>query len=748
MNQGVQQTYEEAFRTRFGEPAPTQDWGFGESAAATRALTRVDMPAQPTFRDDNPISQIAEPDKPSFSNTVPTDVAHYAKDYQNYQNGDVLYINTAYPYLNNAQNYSDLTIYVDGDVTYYGGISANGNGTTIVVTENSTLKLGVVNQRLNIYLAPNATLDLSERLNWEGKTDTDWQGNPYTSFSLSSTGTLYMSSGSTVTGLELQFFDGYTVVNDGGTIDVPYLHLDKTCHFWNKGTIDVDNEITLDNSNDYLYNSGTITATSIKYTNESTTIWNDGTITLSGALILPNQNDFIYNAAGKSITASSITLSNNNNLLYNDGDVTVSGNVELQNSSAEVVNNGTLTISGDYSQAAGGKMHNVGTTTVTGNTDLTNSNSEWMNEGQYTTANFTIDNYSKKNYNNCKLTVTGEFYLNRGEFVLEGGEYGASVVTNSFTWEDTSNFWMNSKSLLKVTGTLLTRNYNSGYGFRGVGTEYAVIQAGSIAIESNEQFRMSYFGNLFVDTDNHFAQWYKDAPNTNQPCYYYDDTVKFSFNEDACPVSIPQTKCTPGYNGGGGSQPNTRTDVQKIRVIAEDLTVDQKTDFDFNDVVFDVIWTRNFTDDALTSEKVEVTLQAADGTLPLYVDGKEVHDQFGVARSVMVNTKAKAKGYNGKDDATPVTWTVTNYSGSTIGEIANSISVYVTKTINGVETDCPLTAPVGEVASKVAVGTDYDWCDERQDIDEKYSLSDGTSLFKDYVKGLRGEKWYMDFNKK
>ena len=34
----VQETYEKAFITHFGEPASTQTWGFGPSASGTRAL--------------------------------------------------------------------------------------------------------------------------------------------------------------------------------------------------------------------------------------------------------------------------------------------------------------------------------------------------------------------------------------------------------------------------------------------------------------------------------------------------------------------------------------------------------------------------------------------------------------------------------------------------------------------------------------------------------------------------------------
>lgn len=186
-------------------------------------------------------------------------------------------------------------------------------------------------------------------------------------------------------------------------------------------------------------------------------------------------------------------------------------------------------------------------------------------------------------------------------------------------------------------------------------------------------------------------------------------------------------------------------EYEEIRVIAEDLSIDQKTDFDFNDVVFDV---RRYTSGA-KSGRAEIILQAAGGTLPLYVDGHEVHAAFGLTDTkTMVNTKANFLGYNGIDNLPAVTIPITNNTSKTIRELARDIRVYVIKKVDKVETECDLTAPLGDVASKIAVGTDFDWCNERQDIDNKYSLKDGTSLFKEYVQGLRGEKWYLEFEEK
>lgn len=189
------------------------------------------------------------------------------------------------------------------------------------------------------------------------------------------------------------------------------------------------------------------------------------------------------------------------------------------------------------------------------------------------------------------------------------------------------------------------------------------------------------------------------------------------------------------------NQPDTRTETESLRVIAEDLSVGENTDFDFNDVVFDVVWTKNYTDDQLTSQNVKVVLQAAGGTLPLYVAGHEVHGEFGEDTNVMINTKAAGQGYRGNDNAgtREIPLTTSDWSGSNIYDIANSIDIYVIKN----ETECHLSAPVGGIASKIGVKTNYDWCKERQDIEDKYSLEDGTSPFREWVNGIYpANNWY------
>ena len=171
------------------------------------------------------------------------------------------------------------------------------------------------------------------------------------------------------------------------------------------------------------------------------------------------------------------------------------------------------------------------------------------------------------------------------------------------------------------------------------------------------------------------------------------------------------------------------------RIIAEDLTVGENSDFDFNDVVFDVI-----------NYGATIRLRAAGGELPLYVNGHEVHKEFGFTNSYpLINT-----GWDGALDYYNYYVDFPSGGDYSTREKANNIPVIVTKKGKDEELiNILLTAEKGKVASKVCVGGDYKWCRERQDIDAKYHKADGTKLFQQYIIGnLRGDwasgnAWYQ-----
>lgn len=147
-------------------------------------------------------------------------------------------------------------------------------------------------------------------------------------------------------------------------------------------------------------------------------------------------------------------------------------------------------------------------------------------------------------------------------------------------------------------------------------------------------------------------------------------------------------KIVPGY----GSNPPSN----KLRIMAEDLSASEGTDFDFNDVVIDV---------DIDGNTAYCTLLAAGGTLPLRIAGSddlEIHKLFGVDVKVMVNTQ---DGHH--NDYAYVPFILNNISD------AKNIKLEVQKNGEWIE----MTAKQGVPAAKIAVPQSVDWCNERQGID-------------------------------
>ncbi len=212
----------------------------------------------------------------------------------------------------------------------------------------------------------------------------------------------------------------------------------------------------------------------------------------------------------------------------------------------------------------------------------------------------------------------------------------------------------------------------------------------------------------------------------------FEDWVDFDFNDlvfavtgtktekPQDPIEIPEDPEDPDKP----EDPGTFV----CRIVAEDLTVGENSDFDFNDVVFDV-----FCDGSTTT----IRLRAAGGELPLYVAGHEVHKEFGYNSSYpIINT-----GWDGTIDYEKryVDFTIDGVYNTRAA--VNNIPVKVTKRGEDKELiDILLTAKEGKVASKICVGRDYEWCSERLDIDKKYRRGDD-KLFSGYVTGTYGDDW-------
>jgi hypothetical protein len=137
--------------------------------------------------------------------------------------------------------------------------------------------------------------------------------------------------------------------------------------------------------------------------------------------------------------------------------------------------------------------------------------------------------------------------------------------------------------------------------------------------------------------------------------------------------------------------------TSNVRIIGEDLSATQGTDFDFNDIVLDV---------NIVNGNANCILQAAGGTLPLRInsdDNLEVHKLFGVDTSVMVNTGIG-------NTIEPVSFPLQGINN------ASQIKLEVFKDGLWIE----MKAQQGVPAAKIAVNQDFEYCGEREPITTKY----------------------------
>lgn len=479
-----------------------------------------------------------------------------------------------------------------------------------------------------------------------------------------------------------------------------------------KGNVDLTNGYfyVAQNTTIYLVKGATLTLNA----NDSKNFQNGCNFYIAEGAKIVTDGDFKPNSCNfynhGTIKAANV-LPNGNSLIYNRGTIET-GKVTLNNEDTKLVNDGELSAS-ELNTWGSSKFQNTGIATISGNTTINSNNNIWVNNGTYTTANYTYQAGSSEVVNTCRMTVNGEFYINLGDNAGQNGfrmDGDASCVVGSFKADGPFYIYMGANALFKVEGTATLDATKANYGIYGPTSGYAVFQAKDIVNGTDGQaYEVTYGNNLYIVANTHFAQGksgdypYIDFKGGCSENNIYKDGKLPSF-------SIESSECNPGFTGG---TPDS-TPQADVRVIAEDLSVSDNSDFDFNDVVFDVTFD-------YPAGKTTITLQAAGGTLPLYVGGQEVHEKFEVSTKTMVNTGAGAR----KD---PVSFVLDG----TFEHDANNIVVQVEKEGEPMT----ITANRGQVASKIAVEPNYEWCTEKQDIEAKYPN------FGKYVKGEVDDFWW------
>jgi hypothetical protein len=331
---------------------------------------------------------------------------------------------------------------------------------------------------------------------------------------------------------------------------------------------------------------------------------------------------------------------------------------------------------------------------------------------------------------------------NTGAFKIDTG--GGVETANFYGGRDSSTgavsgpfkIVMGQNAVFKVTGTAQLesgRKDVDGFGIFGPTTGgYAVFQAKNIVRDPylasiNSHGAVTYGGNLYVSAETHFAQG--DDGSGNKFIYTKDNfdlkniyvSGEYSgteFSKGKPNITIDKTTCSPGFKGAN----------PLYRVIAEDLSALDAGDFDFNDVVFDVV--------KAEGGKTTLKLICAGGTLPLRVrganeaEGREVHEVFG---QTTPDAQGKYQMFNTGAGPTvdPATFTVdgTYITPADIKRII--IEVY--KNNSWME----LQATTGKAACKILVDDTF------KPVVERRNIADENNKFTSYVQGsFDGDFWW------
>jgi len=331
------------------------------------------------------------------------------------------------------------------------------------------------------------------------------------------------------------------------------------------------------------------------------------------------------------------------------------------------------------------------------------------------------------------------------------GKNMTSVGQLALQAKDAGTFRISGIYLVKKGGTSFSTAteeyyYDTEDVFDGIGVPYLITN-------SNQYCGQSWKANSNTDLYHYYSYVDNNGATHDDGIALDLDKLKAKYDEGYLPVSGSAMKewikfegASDGYHSDWivtltKAEKNTTTPPPSTsgdivcRIIVEDLTVGESSDFDFNDVVFDV------------RKDGTLIIRAIGGELPIYIgaeNANEVHAACSITLSGNTNqgknshrfmrntgwqSDANSKVYEGIDYNADLGHIKLSGTFNTPAD-AQKIDIWVHK--NG--KNYKLEAPRGKVASMVCVGTDYKWCAERQDIDDKYHKG-GVRLFREYVIG-------------
>lgn len=277
--------------------------------------------------------------------------------------------------------------------------------------------------------------------------------------------------------------------------------------------------------------------------------------------------------------------------------------------------------------------------------------------------------------------VSSTNYGRHMDYLLDAGHGGTDHV-NNFNSGDCSN--TNVGNIYQDKIMFMSGQSTKDFAYHETVSDktwydHYVIIPGEIIDPSNTY---GLWGMYFVGFDYEAYKYEGSWDNVSRDYYFNDWIIKIS--------------------------PGLLTKPEPVRIMAEDLGM--IGDFDFNDVVFDVYI--KYNEYWHGNDYAIVVLQAAGGTMPLYVDKHEVHEEFGVPTTQMVNTG------NGSAQTNVVSRPIVVWSFTPKSANPKDIVIHVDNTKENLSYD--IDYQVGKAPGKIAMPTTVNWSPECVNIKTTY----------------------------
>ena len=365
----------------------------------------------------------------------------------------------------------------------------------------------------------------------------------------------------------------------------------------------------------------------------------------AGATLNDQRNSIAANQGIKMYNRGTINATNtegydigNFSTIYNEGDFNISGPMSYSPGSA---NTSYFINMGDDANISAPSMtlnsscnfYNSGKVNITNETFVTQSNIYWINNGYYETGSIEFSAWNSTFYNYCQLFVHGQAYMHDGQFNLKSGSYAEieTAIVNNFQ----INMYGNTGLNIKGDNSWLGQGDNTYQGFKAYGENNYVRLGGTTSVDQHHNTLVAE-GKIFIGFNNLYAP-NNDTSSDGPYVDLRENTKRVDFSE-----------LNPVYSGSDcGATWTANPPIDTTVVENQTWTYafeDNKTrcDFDMNDVVIQV--RKSETD----TTKLIIKLVAAGCEYDNYVwlgnniinwpNGKEVHEAFGTAHGVMVNT--------------------------------------------------------------------------------------------------------------